>query len=217
MEHQKERYCHVAEKTECRWVGQQSGKDCGVAALAMITGRSYTQVRSFFPYVETDGTSFEECAAYLYLVGYSVHPQEETSAHLRGAETLSPAPFAQVHLCNVTIREDSPTRHWVVMLADGAVLDSHRSEPGQLSNYFQVHRVFGIVPNTSAPADFTGADPLTEEQGKRCYITRRVVKRSPYAVLLQERKRLRREYLSVRQYFVKHLCRWLDIDLTRVG
>jgi hypothetical protein len=216
VEHPEAEGQQTEQTIDYRWVGQQSGKDCGVAALAVVTGHSYAQVRSFYPYVETSGISLEECAAYLRLFGYCIDSRRDASAQRRSAEPWPPAPFAPVHLCIVTIRAKTSTRHWVVMLAEGAVLDSHHPKPGQLSDYHEVHLVVGIVPDCSARASLNEADKLRELQAKRCYITRCAKKRSLYSILRGELREYQDSYLSLWQGFVKHLCRWLDIDPVRV-
>jgi len=216
LAHPEEGGQSVAETTDYRWVGQQAKADCCVAALAMITGHPYAQVRSFFPFVETDGMSYDEYAAYLRLFGYSVDSREQTYAHRLGSEPWPPAPFAPVHLCSITHRAGCKTRHGVVLFADGTVLDPQGPEPKQLSDYYQINRVVGITLNNSARRDLQEAEIFSALQEQRCYITRRKVKRSTYAILRAQQKKLHRSCLRASQFFVRHLCRWLAIDPARL-
>jgi len=103
-----------------------------------------------------------------------------------------------------------------VLFADGTVLDPQGPEPKQLSDYYQINRVVGITLNNSARRDLQEAETLSALQEQRCYITRRKVKRSAYAILRAEQKKLLSICRSFRRSFVKHLCRWFDIDPARV-
>jgi len=131
------------------WVKQQSGNDCGVAALAMILSQPYAKVRAFFPDVERAGLPFGECAWYLRFYGCTVSHPIVSHKWAERHEVWPPEPFAPVHLCAVTIRHRPPQHHWVVMLTDGSVLDGHSPVPKRLSDYAYVNSVIGIWHKTN--------------------------------------------------------------------
>ncbi|MCW3096882.1 MAG: hypothetical protein JWL77_2500 [Chthonomonadaceae bacterium] len=214
---QQEYGCQQTENpTTYRWVGQESGSDCGVAALAMVSGRPYAQVRSFFPFIETTGITYEECACYLRLFGFTLAPQWEGVAHKRGRELWPPAPFASVHLCVVKIRAEHRARHWVVMLADGTVLDGHGPQPRQLSDYFHIHGVIGSTPGISAQAVLMRSDALDIQQGtgrsgRICALTasRSYLRlRSPEYLIGRRR--------DAGQFATEQFRRWLNVNPSRL-
>jgi hypothetical protein len=123
-----------------RWVQQEDPYGCGIACIAMITGRSYAEAKASLPHPEhlvRTGMPFK----YLSDIGYVVDsPTYE-------AKTWPPEPFAGMHLCEVHVG-DAPHGHMVVMLADGAVLDPLTTEPRTLRDYEAVYIVAAITPPT---------------------------------------------------------------------
>ena len=57
-----------------------------------------------------------------------------------------PEPFGDVHLCEVTVQQDSPVNHFVVMLQNGRVLDPLTPERKRLSDYHRVLSVAAVIP-----------------------------------------------------------------------
>lgn len=143
----------VEEAINYRWVPQRSRNDCGIAALAIVSGHTYTQVRSFFPGLTANGVTIGECAWYLRLFGCTVNPTKEPPLFHQGTDHWPPAPFAPVHLCRVKFGGRYSAGHWVVMLADGSVLDPSAQLPKQLCNYSFVDSVTGVCPQRSSDND----------------------------------------------------------------
>jgi hypothetical protein len=128
-----------------RWVKQEDGRGCVLAALAMLTGQTYAQVKSEFFDQDwnNNGCTFEfDAHTYLAEHGYAIatkyryyHPQK------RDREIWPVPPFAPAHLCSVIVANGS---HAVVLLADGTVLDPSTPKQKKLSDYSAVNSVMGV-------------------------------------------------------------------------
>lgn len=122
--------------TEVRWVGQEHRSSCGAACLAMVTGKSYDEVCREIPERQwnnwLEGMSAETLDALLAGWGLAVARRYGTDQ-----------PFGQVHICAV---HTGVLPHWVVMLADGVVLDPGDPQPTTLAVYACVLSIAAIVP-----------------------------------------------------------------------
>lgn len=129
-----------------RWVGQEHPRGCGHAALAMLLGWTYPETVSAIPDPDPNvsGLSSREIDGFLAVQGYAV------ARRFRGGRWVPNPwpmePFANVHLCHLTVHPDAPCDHWVVMLADGTVLDPLTPEPRRLSDYHQINNIAAVVP-----------------------------------------------------------------------
>lgn len=136
---------------------------CGHAALAMLTGKGYEEIVAEFPGVDPTlrGLKVTEIDIYAAINGMAVLRLFSESRNSIGEKTTTPwppAPFAQVHLCLVDVTENSPCAHWVVMLADGAVLDPTTTERKSLFDYHRIMNVAGIY-KIQCTARATGTIP----------------------------------------------------------
>ena len=140
-------------RAEIALIRQEHDYGCGLASLAMATGKSYDEVRSFFlaewpggtqkpeDWLESRGIHhglvewFLARHGFVWRVVYSgweEHP-------------WPPAPFAPVHIAQVI--QPSRNTHYVVMLNDGRVLDPLSGTLGlALDNWERVNNVMGIWP-----------------------------------------------------------------------
>lgn len=141
-------------------VRQKHARGCGVAALAMLTGDDYDAVAVYFRGIDLDAKGLYLCGLDDYLVdrGYAIARKKRYLGFFGGdgappREPWPPAPFADVHLCEVEVYEKAPVYHFVVMLRDGAVLDPLADGPRRLSDYHRVNSVAGVYR--------VGADPCT--------------------------------------------------------
>lgn len=140
------------------WVGQDHANGCGFAALAMIVGKTYAQVVAEFAgdahpngyryNPDTGSPAYYAMDLYLAEEGFAVSRlYEDRFPHCRNEKRAwPPEPFAPLHLCNVKVYSESTRNHWVVMLADGAVLDPLTPEPRRLTDYAEVHNVAAVIP-----------------------------------------------------------------------
>lgn len=132
------------------WVAQEDSRGCTLAALAMVMGRTYADVKAeiLAEHPERDfserGINYMDGDQLLAHWGYATARlfRYYVSHH---REVWPPAPFAEVHMCEV---ECSPTSagHSVVMLADGTVLDPLTPETRRLTDYHKVNSVAAVVP-----------------------------------------------------------------------
>lgn len=135
---------HVLQKDE--W-------GCVFATLAMLTGREYdeikAEVRERFPADSKAGAehgiNYMDAWEWLSEAGYFW--QQRYMYHYRSIprEDWPPAPWCELHYCEVVVTPTSPSSHAVVMLADGSVLDPLTTEPRRLTDYHKTNLVLGLV------------------------------------------------------------------------
>lgn len=119
------------------WVKQEHERGCGIAALAMIAGMTYQQVAdSGAP----TGAIYRDMDHWLARHGYAVARRYAVD----DGDTAG-LPFSDLHLCNVLVSPEAPVNHWVVMLADGSVLDPLTPERKTLADYAQLHNVAAVT------------------------------------------------------------------------
>ena len=131
------------------WVGQEDTNGCVVAALAMIVGKSYAQVKAELPPKDLSQSAFTTFTAESYLYEHGCTLQKKWK-HICSAnkdrDGWPTAPFAPVHYVQVV---GSPTgnAHAVVMLGNGDVLDPWAgSKPTKLADYYTVNEIIGVWP-----------------------------------------------------------------------
>lgn len=127
-----------------RWVGQEDGNGCGIACLAMLSGHTYQEVRADFDV--TLMRSHVDYDQWLTEQGYALARRYRW---WKGAERAAwpPAPWADVHLCEVLVPGFVGGSHMVVMLADGTVLDPlSRESVRRLIDYECVYHVSAVTP-----------------------------------------------------------------------
>jgi hypothetical protein len=127
-------------------VQQEHKHGCAVAAMAMVTGKSYAEVFSAFDPEHYDferhGLSHFPIADYLAGEGYALRKFTRCDQRLNVTREPWPVePFTDVHICEVV---NSVMCHMVVMLGDGTVLDPAVEGPRRLSDYLAVHYVAGV-------------------------------------------------------------------------
>jgi hypothetical protein len=147
-----------------RWVGQRGEADGGIAAIAMALGQTYPAVRALFPDLGPTSLWRSElsraaCAALLKLyrcmITWQSAPRQGAEPGEFGGEEWPPAPFGPIHLALVRRRKESPRAHWVVLLADGTVLDPFTTETMALHSYYRVYHVGAVTRDDGTPL----ADP----------------------------------------------------------
>jgi hypothetical protein len=123
---------------------------CGIASLAMISGQPYNAVREWLVENWPGGTQTPD----EWLTTRGIHKgiaDYYLAAHgyvwrtVYGGWKLPewpPRPFAPVHLAHVV--QPSGNTHYVVMRADGVVLDPMCDEPRALSDWSYVNNVQGV-------------------------------------------------------------------------
>lgn len=120
------------------WVKQEEAHGCGIAALAMITGQSYSAVRDWFVRhmpghdFAASGISYYPIDDFLVEHGFAVARRNAGFCNKLRETDWPPAPWAEVHLCQVS---NPGGAHYVVMLADGTVLDPLNESQRQLSDW----------------------------------------------------------------------------------
>jgi hypothetical protein len=125
---------------------------CWVAAMAMLTGKTYAEVKAETGSAWKDGGHDWKTDQYLGQNGYAVaryyhHDQfKQTEPNEDGArfnikrEEWPMKSFAPVHMCVVR----TSISHCVVMLPDGTVLDPATPELRTLTDYAEVIAMVGV-------------------------------------------------------------------------
>lgn len=128
-----------------QWVRQQDSQGCVLAVLAMITGKSYAEVKTGFRLRDWNAEGvglMHDGLAYLAEHGYAAAVKYRHYLPFPQHRDRWPvAPFADVHVCEVITTQP----HAVVMLRDGTVLDPNTPERQRLSNYKGVNVIAGVV------------------------------------------------------------------------
>ena len=149
---------HSSRSLHVTLVRQKEANGCIVAALAMLTGKSYDEVRADHIFSglaeEAKGCSFREVEEYLFRHGlawqevYRCGPPGNTMKSV-----WPPEPWADAHICEVQTGQ----AHAVVLLRDGTVLDPLHDEPKRLTDYAQVYSVravYSVAPSETGPLEF---------------------------------------------------------------
>lgn len=125
---------------------EQVGKTCTIGCLAMILGRSFSDVEKLFRWPE-NGT-LAKMANFLGDYGYSVLIKELMfHAHPNFGRHIISKPFAPAHIIHCKQFADDEVQHVVVMDQFGTIFDPAR-KPGEtlfpLNDYYMLTGVLGI-------------------------------------------------------------------------
>lgn len=143
-----------APRTSIEWVRQEDSYGCVVATCAMLTGRTYREMKDFFVERSGDpdiglssknGLTHYNAEFALHEAGYWAQLKYRWYLNNQERPAWPPEPWAPVHYCQVVVRGGSGAGHAVVMLADGTVLDPVAPEPHRLEDYEKVSLVIGLV------------------------------------------------------------------------
>ncbi len=134
-----------------RWVRQEDAGGCAPATLAMLTGRTYREARDLIDGMWERGPkdwSEGGCSNYdidrvLFFDGFFI--QRRYATYSQGTTVLLdfPVTFAPLHYAMV--EQPSGNHHFVVVLADGTVLDAMREGEYALSDWSRVLQIVGLV------------------------------------------------------------------------
>lgn len=135
-------------KARVEWVRQEDAEGCGLAVLAMLTGRSYAEVKAKVDATEvgpseaprdwtTSGCTHYTLDRYLAAEGWFFQRRYESYAE------LPQEPFAPIHYAEVV--QPSGRGHFVVVHADGKVLDPMREGRFRLSDWARVNQLVGLI------------------------------------------------------------------------
>lgn len=119
---------------------------CGIACLAMLTGRTYAEARDWVdkshPQLwRESGIGWAAIDHLLAWEGFAVARRHYASGQFS-------EPFTPVSLCQVYVTGDLDSSHYVVMLADGSVLDPAFPDKTRMTDYGRVVCVCAVVPLT---------------------------------------------------------------------
>lgn len=110
------------------FVYQPEAMGCCIAAVAMIVGQPYFEVKQYLNVehdLTTRGTNLGVVADLLDHYGFAVQTRYRHQPRLEGDRQVWPCePWADVHFCEV-INTRAAGQHAVVLLRDGRVLDPY--------------------------------------------------------------------------------------------
>lgn len=130
------------------WVRQEDPEGCGLAVLAMLTGRTYVEVRSdmiaFYREAWDRAIDFgKRGLIYMDLDRVlGAHGFYYRHLYKTWATSWPPEPFANLHYASVT--QPSGRSHFVAVDADGTVLDPLREGRFSLADWPEVGQLVGL-------------------------------------------------------------------------
>ena len=139
-----------------KWVRQEDAKGCGLACIAMITGKTYAEIKAMVKpsYYEVGASLVYNLDGLLSDLGYAYAPKYPVAHYctVAGEDSTWPRrdpwpsePFADVHLVEVHCH-GAPCGHFIVMLRDGTIYDPDTQEPRKLTDYASVDSMIAVVP-----------------------------------------------------------------------
>lgn len=140
--------CHCKFKLPLPFVVQPFKMACGIAALAMVSKKTFEEVRVLFDLSHdwrTEGMNRYEIEAMFEPLGFSYQDRYKGQQRLGYTERAEwpGKPFAPVHIALV---QNLPNTggHFVVWLADGRVMDPWWGVIPSLDNYTRVDNIWGL-------------------------------------------------------------------------
>lgn len=131
------------------WVRQEDAEGCGLATLAMLTGKSYGEVKADIDAQDGHGHNGDWAARGVtrvsldrYLITHGYYLQRRY-AHFYEPGDWPPEPWAPVHFASV--KQPSGNSHFVVMDTAGRVLDPMREGEYRLTDWPEVQNVVGLL------------------------------------------------------------------------
>jgi hypothetical protein len=121
----------VSRLSNVRLVRQEDPNGCIVACLAMVTGKSYAEIRRMYPSVAEPhgGLTLFDFTNFFTLHGFAFQLIHAWDRAIDGKHTDWPfRPWADAHLCGVDAGRGGSSSHGVILLRDGTVLDPAHGE-----------------------------------------------------------------------------------------
>lgn len=127
-----------------KYIAQEESDGCLVACVAMVTGRTYKEIRAMAGPAYKDGINYVVANDILADLGYAVMCRYRHQARVGGDRPEWPCtPFAPVHIAYVIVTAGS---HAAVVQSDGLVLDPWSIDRRSLLDpvYREIHHIDGI-------------------------------------------------------------------------
>ena len=127
-----------------RYIAQEESDGCMVAALAMVTGRSYRDIRDMVAGAYNNGINWPVAADVLAHLDYAVMTKYEYIPRTKSYRPVWPCPpFAPAH---IIVLEATQGAHAVAMDEGGNVYDPFNRERTTLKHpdYGKIHHIEGI-------------------------------------------------------------------------
>lgn len=135
----------LLHRGEPEWVRQEHLNGCAVATLAMLLGKTYTDIVTLLaesPHpIEPDG--WHRVGTTQYHVDWALATSGAFIQRRFSAWGWSMEPFAPIHYAQVV--QPSNNTHFVVVLEDGSVLDPMREGVYALGDWEKVNQIVGVV------------------------------------------------------------------------
>lgn len=128
-------------------ITQKHNRGCGVACLAMITGKSYDEILEDCEaaWDEQTGLYTNIVDAYLWDHGYALRKYYSNNNWQKIKRDPWPIkPFTDIHLVHLRVYELASCEHFVIMSRDGTVLDPKLGHKPSLADYYNIYSISGI-------------------------------------------------------------------------
>lgn len=126
-----------------RWVRQEDAEGCALAILAMLTGRSYGEIKDTVNGWSEKGQDWSRSGTSFYTVDRLLVSEGWWMQKRYTLWNLPIEPFAELHYASV--RQPSGHHHFVVVLADGIVLDPLQEGERRLTDWPDVNYLVGLA------------------------------------------------------------------------
>jgi hypothetical protein len=119
---------------------------CVVACGAMLTGKTYEQVKQDLREVLHGGVNDDAVLPYLYHEGFFARKVTRFNLITQDVVEWPPKPFAPVHWCRVLTKLDNTAAHAVLMDNEGIIYDPLLDGPAYngFADYARVYWVAGL-------------------------------------------------------------------------
>lgn len=139
--------CHCQYELPIKMVLQKEPSGCGIAVVAMVTGKPYEEVRQYI-HLDRDftkeGMYDSELEDLLEVFGFSWQSRGRHQPRLSSVREVWPSlPFAPLHIVQVKNLPDK-RYHYVVLLPDGQVMDPWWGVIQGLHRYPQILQMHGV-------------------------------------------------------------------------
>ena len=125
-------------------VVQKDKYGCFIACIAMVTGKSYDEIKSMFPFDINENRGADEFTqrSLLFELGYISQTFYETIAHTQKKREWPMKPFASWHIVSVITKANTP--HVVFMDKNGLLIDPLDGDCKSFEDYSKINHIIAI-------------------------------------------------------------------------
>ena len=125
---------------------QTDSQGCGIACIAMVTGKPYNLVKEqFYNTFSEAGMSIQDVIEYLGDTGFSIiHKYITNYQKIDFANKEMLEPFAKAHIIRIKYKFDSEVGHFVVMDEEGKIFCPSGLTDEEVKDAYAITDVIGL-------------------------------------------------------------------------